>query len=1137
MPGVDVKRLLALLYPALAIAFGALAAAQSQSGYELEDLTAIQHFVFIVKENRTFDNMFGTYPGAIAATTGSISTGEVIPLAHAPDVYPRDIGHGWQHTPLVEDGGRMDKFDLIQQDIGQPCNLNGDFLCYTQLQQSDIPNYFAYANNFVLADQAFSSMSGASFPNHLYTVAATSGGVIGNPANSEDSWGCDAAPNITAPALDSQGFLTNLYPCFDFTTLTDVLDLSGISWKYYAPAAGESGYVWSTLNAINHIRNTSLWTQNVVAPSQFLSDAVNGTLPAVSWIVPDGGSSEHLPRSSCQGENWTVQQINAVMQGPQWNSTAIVVVWDDFGGLYDHVYPPQLDTYGLGLRVPLLIISPYAKKGYISHTIYDFSSMLKLVETRFNLAPLTERDANANDMLDSFDFTQQPQPPLILQTRHCPVLSTSDLGFPLQAVGTTSSGRTVTVSNFGTSTLNINSANVTGDFRLLNSCGRNLGAGKACNMTVTFRPMATGTRSGTLTVADSDSTSPQSVALHGIGTNVTLLPSLLSFPNLLPGKRSASMTSTLTNASSSPLSISSITVSGDYRQTNTCGGTVAAGGTCVFTVMFTPTVSGRRFGTITIQDSDGGSPHVLRLTGLGTALTVSKAKLTFPNTKVGFSSSSSSITITNRGLTPLDLTAFVIQDLLYQNIRDYTQINCTSPLTPGGSCVVTVTFAPAKTGLISGMLEVFDSEIGTSQFNISLSGTGLAAPIVSLLPNALSFGDQEVGTTSGAGIVTVTNTGSATLNITSTTVSGDYAQSNNCGDTLAPGANCQITVTFTPTTAGLQNGTLSITDDAGGSPQTASLSGTGTAPGALLSPTALAFESTEIGSSSLPQIVTLTNDGTADLAIASVDISGDYFQTNTCGTLLPPGANCTISVVLSPTVAGLRTGSLSVTDNGPGNPQTATLTGNGTATPAVTLAPISLTFPDTSVGSSSGPLTVTLTNSGHADLTIDSITASGDYSQSNTCGAIVTAGASCTIDVVFTATAAGTREGTVVIADNAPGSPQAVPLTGNGITRPLVSLVPSTLDFPDTSVGASSEPLPVTLTNTGSADLNIATIATEGDYSQTNTCSPVLQAGFSCVINVVFSPMQTGFETGALTVTDDAADSPQSVALNGKGVQ
>ena len=140
----------------------------------------------------------------------------------------------------------------------------------------------------------------------------------------------------------------------------------------------------------------------------------------MSWLVVSADKSEHPPASVCVGENWTVQQLNAVMQGPDWKSTAVFLTWDDFGGFYDHVPPPQVDNFGFGPRVPLLIISPYAKVGFIAHTFYEFSSVLKFIEERFGLPPLTDRDSAANDMLDSFDFDQRSLPPLILEQRQCP---------------------------------------------------------------------------------------------------------------------------------------------------------------------------------------------------------------------------------------------------------------------------------------------------------------------------------------------------------------------------------------------------------------------------------------------------------------------------------------------------------------------------------------------------------------------------------------------------------------------------------------------------------------------------------------------------------------------------------------------
>jgi phospholipase C len=413
------------LFTTLALGIGLVASACLRSGMDgrresgalkkwLDEtgLSNIQHIVFIVKENRTFDNYFGTFPGAEGASSGTISTGDVIPLRNVPRI-PHDVNHGFDPCVRAINGGAMDRFDLIPNG-GPP-----DYFGYTQLFESDIPNYFAYARNFTLADHMFSSLTGPSFPNHLYTIGAQSGRAINNP-NSSGIWGCDSPPTARVPLLNDDGTRTQVYPCFEFPTLADSLERAGISWRYYAPNQGQSGYIWSAFDAIGHIRLSSLWTEKVVPPARLITDALSGNLPAVSWIVIGSGMSEHPPASPCTGENWTVRQLNAVMQGPDWNSTAVFLTWDDFGGFYDHVPPPMVDNFGFGPRVPLIIISPFARSGFISQTVYEFASLLKFAEQRFGLDPLTDRDALANDMLDSFDFSQAPLPPLVLSERGCP---------------------------------------------------------------------------------------------------------------------------------------------------------------------------------------------------------------------------------------------------------------------------------------------------------------------------------------------------------------------------------------------------------------------------------------------------------------------------------------------------------------------------------------------------------------------------------------------------------------------------------------------------------------------------------------------------------------------------------------------
>jgi phospholipase C len=487
-------------------------------------ITNIEHIVFIVKENRSFDEYFGQFPGANGTTQGQISTGEVIPLGHTPDQTSRDIDHGWKSAITAINGGKMNQFDLIPGGT-----LNGDYLSYTQLGQADIPNYWTYASNFVLADNMFSSLEGPTFPNHLYIVAAQSAQVISNPKFYNTStlswinWGCDAQPQVRVTLMNAKGVQSNKFPCFDFTTIADELGTAAITWKYYAPPQGMFGYQYSVFNAINHIRNTSLWTDHVVDNTNFITDALNGQLPQVSWLVT-GPGSEHPPTSTCIGENWTVNEINAVMEGPDWPTTAIFLVWDDFGGFYDHVPPPTADTYGLGERVPLLIISPYAKTGYVSHTQYEFSSILKFIENRFGLQSLTGRDAAANDTEDSFDFTQTPRSSLTLRPRSCLVASVTSSTFPNQAVGTPSAVKKLYLHNQGGGTANIVLSSIslsggnTTDFNLTTTCKSLLTPNASCALSVTFTPQAAGMRWTNVSIGNDASGGPQLIYITGTGT-------------------------------------------------------------------------------------------------------------------------------------------------------------------------------------------------------------------------------------------------------------------------------------------------------------------------------------------------------------------------------------------------------------------------------------------------------------------------------------------------------------------------------------------------------------------------------------------------------------------------------------------
>lgn len=375
----------------------------------------IKHIIIIDKENRSFDTMFGLFPGADGASKAEISNGKVVPLGHMPDQSSLDVGHAGAAAVLAVNNGRMNGFDLLPGAV-----QNGKDIADSQYHQSDIPNYWRYAAAFTLDDHFFSTIMGPSFPNHLVTIAASSGNTTDNPRGQlVHAWGCDGGKESVVSGIlpDGRRFVT--HPCFDFQTFPDLFQRYHVSWKYYAPPRFASGYVWSSLDAVRHIRYSSLWKTNVPRDTTFVKDVRSGHLPQVSWLVTNARESDHPPASICLGEDWTVRQINAVMQSRYWKDTAIFLTWDDFGGFYDHVAPPKLDYISLGPRVPTLVISPYARRGYIDHTQLEFDSFARFFEQNFHLPSLTSRDGHAPSMLSSFDFHQKPLPPLLLKSRTC----------------------------------------------------------------------------------------------------------------------------------------------------------------------------------------------------------------------------------------------------------------------------------------------------------------------------------------------------------------------------------------------------------------------------------------------------------------------------------------------------------------------------------------------------------------------------------------------------------------------------------------------------------------------------------------------------------------------------------------------
>ena len=390
----------------------------------------IKHVIIIVRENHSFDNLFGKFPGADGTTMARVGKKKVR-MTQTPDALRHDLSHGSWNAHKAINHGKMNGFHLIPNAI-----QDGQDVADSQYSGSQIPNYWAYARTFGLADHFFSTVAGDSFPNHLVTIAGSSLNVIDNPLMQPfkpgaQIWGCDA-PRSMSVGLYVHNKYKSVFPCFQAKTLTNEADKAGVSWKYYAVPKGTDGYVWSTLDAIKNIRCphfTKVGTCNtpgadwakVQPPDQFDSDVADNSLPALTWLTPPMPSSDHPPFSICQGENWTVNKINEVMQNLSlWDSTVIIVVWDDFGGFYDHVAPPAESKYSLGPRVPAIVISPYVKAHSIVHKQMDFRSIVKYVETQFNLPKLMQYNRGVNSIGDMLNTSQTPLLPDVLQQRTCP---------------------------------------------------------------------------------------------------------------------------------------------------------------------------------------------------------------------------------------------------------------------------------------------------------------------------------------------------------------------------------------------------------------------------------------------------------------------------------------------------------------------------------------------------------------------------------------------------------------------------------------------------------------------------------------------------------------------------------------------
>jgi len=377
----------------------------------------IQHVVVIFQENRTPDDLFHGLPGADIANSGMNSLGQTITLSPITLANNYDLSHA--HTAFVKmyDGGKMEGGDLGGGGWGA-----GATGCppadpqFKYVNPSEVAPYFQLAQTYTFGDRMFQTNQGPSFPAHQFIISGTSA-----PTATSDLFASEnphvpvagSGVGCTAPAgefvllIDPTGAeSSSQYPCFEHPTLVDELDAKKITWKYYTPTPGS---IWTGPNAIQHLRMGPDWTNNVITPSaQILTDITNGQLPQVSWVIPTAAASDHALSNDGSGPSWVASIVNAIGNSPYWSSTAIIITWDDWGGWYDHVAPKIMNSYEYGFRVPLLVVSPFAKPAYVSHVTHDFGSILKFIEEVFQVPSLGYADTPADDLSDCFDMTRTP---------------------------------------------------------------------------------------------------------------------------------------------------------------------------------------------------------------------------------------------------------------------------------------------------------------------------------------------------------------------------------------------------------------------------------------------------------------------------------------------------------------------------------------------------------------------------------------------------------------------------------------------------------------------------------------------------------------------------------------------------------
>jgi Abnormal spindle-like microcephaly-assoc'd, ASPM-SPD-2-Hydin len=722
--------------------------------------------------------------------------------------------------------------------------------------------------------------------------------------------------------------------------------------------------------------------------------------------------------------------------------------------------------------------------------------------------------------------------------------SPSTLSFGSAAVGKTMT-QSISVTNMGKENVTVSQVAASGTgFSVSGFSGTTtLSAGQSLSLPVSFSPTQPGSMTGSLKITSNATNSPTMIPLSGTGveSQLSVSPSSVNFGSVTTGKTS-SQTVTISNSGTASLTITSVAVSGTgfSDPPTTLPLTIPAGSSSTLPISFAPTAAGPFAGTLTLVNNSATPSVTVALSGTGTTaqtlqLSASPTSLSFGSIAAG-TSATKTVTLTNTGTGSVLLSNDSVTG------TGFTVSGMSMPMTlsAGQSTSFNVAFAPTASGSFSGAVSV-TSNATNSPATIALSGSGVQSAIA-ISPASVSFGSLNTGQTSNQ-TVTISNSGTASLTITSASVSGTGFKDSGIALPLAipAGSSSAFTVSFEPTTAGTFAGTLTLVNNSATPSVTVALSGTGTTAQTLqlsASPTSLSFGSVAAGTSTT-KTVTLTNTGTGSVSLLNDGVTGSGFTVSgmSMPMTLSAGQSTSFNVAFAPTASGSFSGNVTVTSNATNSPATIALSGTGVQS-QISVTPAAVSFGNVTTGVTNTQ-TVTISNPGSASLTVSSAALSGTgFGDSGLSTPLtIAAGGSSTFTVSFAPTTAGAVTGSLTLVNNSTTPSATIALSGTGVAQTLqVAASPTAVSFGSVTTGTSSTQT-VTLTNSGNASVSLSKDSVAGTgFSVSGLALPLtLSAGQSTSFSVVFDPTTAGSASGSVTITSNATNSPTTIALSGTG--